>query len=394
MKLTYTFVLVLLLGLAACGAASQGQEPIPTVVLEGGSADFSSSQTSAVASTSSDARASGVVVPAQEAKLAFATAGSVMNVSVTAGDEVTAGDVLVELENATVQLEVEQAQRTIRELTSPAAIAAGEQAVVAAQKNYTDAKNKVDSINSRRTDQATIDYYEAQLVLAQKALDQARDAYNSTSSLSSADPQRATATTNLYAAQQTFTRAQANLNWYTELPSETDIAQAKANLAAAEAALQEAQWYLAELKGQDIPAEATGAQLARLQQAHDALRAAEEKLSLMRLQAPFDGVVRAVNIVAGEYALPGQVVVVLSDVTNLQVVTTDLGERDVAKVSLDQRVTVLVEALGVEIDGQVILISPVADTLGGDVIYKTTIALDSLPDGIRAGMRVTVQYLR
>jgi len=35
----------------------------------------------------------------------------------------------------------------------------------------------------------------------------------------------------------------------------------------------------------------------------------------------------------------------------------------------------------------------VADTLGGDVIYKTTIALDSLPDGIRSGMSVTVNYL-
>ena len=51
-----------------------------------------------------------------------------------------------------------------------------------------------------------------------------------------------------------------------------------------------------------------------------------------------------------------------------------------------------VEALDVEITGTVESISSVAETLGGDVIYKTTIALDELPEGIRAGMSVTVQY--
>jgi hypothetical protein len=34
----------------------------------------------------------------------------------------------------------------------------------------------------------------------------------------------------------------------------------------------------------------------------------------------------------------------------------------------------------------------VADTLGGDVVYKTTIEIDSPPDGLRAGMSVDVQY--
>jgi hypothetical protein len=37
-------------------------------------------------------------------------------------------------------------------------------------------------------------------------------------------------------------------------------------------------------------------------------------------------------------------------------------------------------------------VTAVADTLGGDVVYKTTIKLNELPEGIRAGMSVTVQY--
>ena len=81
----------------------------------------------------------------------------------------------------------------------------------------------------------------------------------------------------------------------------------------------------------------------------------------------------------------------ISDIANLQVVTTDLSERDIADVSVGQNVTVSVEALNAEIKGHVITIASVASTLGGDVVYKTTIALDELPEGIRAGMSVTVQ---
>jgi multidrug efflux pump subunit AcrA (membrane-fusion protein) len=57
-----------------------------------------------------------------------------------------------------------------------------------------------------------------------------------------------------------------------------------------------------------------------------------------------------------------------------------------------QPVRVFVEALGEEVTGRVSLISPLADTLGGDVVYKTTIDLDSRPEGLRAGMSVEVLF--
>jgi hypothetical protein len=40
----------------------------------------------------------------------------------------------------------------------------------------------------------------------------------------------------------------------------------------------------------------------------------------------------------------------------------------------------------------VIAISPLADTLGGDVVYQTTIDLDTIPEGLRPGMSVEVQF--
>ena len=37
-------------------------------------------------------------------------------------------------------------------------------------------------------------------------------------------------------------------------------------------------------------------------------------------------------------------------------------------------------------------IAPLADVLGGDVVYKVTIDLDQPPAGLRAGMSVEAQF--
>jgi len=392
MKFKLPLILLIAITLtASCGSGNTAQ-PIPTVVLDSGTASASPTQPASQSSSNGTVTASGVVKPVQEAQLAFALTGNIMKIHVAEGDQVKAGDVLVELDNTAIQVEVDQAQRALRELTSPAAIAAAEQAVANAQKTYDDAKKKVDNINLRHTDNVTIDYRKNQLVLAQNELDKARDAYKQAARLSSVDPIRAAAGSNLYNAQQAYNTALSNLNYFTNKPSENDVAITTANFDSASAALQESKWYLSELKGETLPSDATGTQLAQLQQARDNLKAAQNQLEHTRLLSPFAGTITAVNGVAGEFVSPGQMIVAISDVANLQVETTDLSERDVANVSVGQNVTVLVEPLNKEVKGHVVTISSVADTLGGDVVYKTTIALDELPEGIRAGMSVTVHY--
>jgi hypothetical protein len=54
--------------------------------------------------------------------------------------------------------------------------------------------------------------------------------------------------------------------------------------------------------------------------------------------------------------------------------------------------TVLVEALNQTVAGQVSAIAPLADTLGGDVVYKTTIESDTHPAALRAGISVEVHF--
>jgi multidrug efflux pump subunit AcrA (membrane-fusion protein) len=378
------------MALAACGA--NAPKPLPTVVL-GSSTDSSTPQAAGGnEGNPSGVTASGIVVPASNARLAFSQPGTVKKVAVAAGDQVKSGQTLIELDDTALQLEIAQADRTLRELTSEASIAAAEQAVASTQKAADDAQKKLNTLNRGRADKKAIDYYESQLTLAEDALDHAKSVVESLTELSTADPKRANAETNLYNAQKAYNAALANLNWARGKPSENDFATAQANLDAANAAYQEAQWYLATLKGEAVPADATGSQLAQLQLARDNLKSAQNRLANSKILAPFSGTIVDVHVVPGEYVLPGQVLVETSDVNHLRVETTDLSERDVPAVETGQTASIFIKALNQQLTGTVIMISPVADTLGGDVVYKTTISLDDPPPDLRAGMTAEVQF--
>jgi len=59
-----------------------------------------------------------------------------------------------------------------------------------------------------------------------------------------------------------------------------------------------------------------------------------------------------------------------------------------------QSVRVTIKALGIDLAGKVREVAPLADTLGGDVVYATTIdLLDAPPPTLRAGMSVDVRFL-
>jgi HlyD family secretion protein len=297
---------------------------------------------------------------------------------------------LVELDNTLAQLEVERANRALRELTSPSAIAAAEETLATAQKNLDDAETKVEGLAYRRASDELIDNVKAEIDLAKKQLTLASDTYRHFADRPDGDARKAEALYAMTNAQLNLNALQAKYNWYTGKPSETDVALTQAKLSAAQAAFDEAGWYLAALKGEPVPAEASGSKLAQLQQARADVAAAQARLDQTHLIAPFNGIVGAVNVVAGEYASPGLVLIILSDVDHLQVRTTDLSERDIVKVRIGDPARILVEALGEEFDGEVLNISPVASTLGGDVVYEVTLAFTTQPQGLMGGMSAEV----
>ncbi len=111
------------------------------------------------------------------------------------------------------------------------------------------------------------------------------------------------------------------------------------------------------------------------------------------LTAPFAGTVVSVDIFPAETVTPGQIVIVLGDLSGYRIETTDLSERDVPDVKIGQAVNVFVDALDQDFTGEVTDISNISSTLGGDVVYKVTIDFDQQPEGLLWGMSADVEIL-
>lgn len=129
---------------------------------------------------------------------------------------------------------------------------------------------------------------------------------------------------------------------------------------------------------------------ARVQQAQVTLELAQINLAEATLTAPFDGTVASMAVIPGEFVESDRAIVTLATLNDLQIETTDLSERDITKVNVGTPVDILVEALNEHFTGKVISISPRANTVGGDVVFKATIAFDRQPESLLWGMTAEV----
>ena len=388
MKLKLFLPMILILALTACYSGARAPAAIPTVNLG------SNAATSVPASTStgSGVNASGIVVTDQQASLAFSLPGNVELVSVVAGNQVQAGQTLVQLDDTTQQIALDQANLALHELTSPEAVANAELTVTMAQKQVTDAQTT--QLNTQYwQNKALQQNYYASYVIAKDNLDKAQTAYDNAhvgQYINNAN--EANAYQNLYNAKKAYDTAFYYYSVYSQTPTQRQLDEAKANLDLANATLTNARIYLAALMGGNVPVDATGTDLLKLKQAQLAVQTAQANLNATHLVAPFSGEVASVTTSVGDYVSPGQVILVISDVNHMHVETTDLSERDVPKIRLGQGTTVTIKALNQDASGKVSAISPLADTLGGDVVYKVTILLDTLPSNLRSGMSVDVHF--
>ena len=193
----------------------------------------------------------------------------------------------------------------------------------------------------------------------------------------------------LRAAERSRVAAEAQLA-QAEKAGEVQVRAARAAVQEAAARRDAAQARLDAVRA-GASAEEVAVAEAAVAQAEAGLVAAQAALDQATLWAPFAGTVAALEVSGGETVLPGQVVVGLADLGRLQVETTDLSERDVARVAPGQEALVYVEALGEEIEGQVVGIASQATTIGGDVVYTVFVALDEQPPGLRWGMSTEVE---
>ncbi len=139
-----------------------------------------------------------------------------------------------------------------------------------------------------------------------------------------------------------------------------------------------------------VPEETRQVADVKVQQAQVALEIAQLNLAQGTLTAPFDGTVASIKVIPGEFVPSNQAVLTLATLDNLQIETTDLSERDITKVKIGESVKITIKGFPEDFSGKVIGISPKADTVGGDVVFKVTIAFDKQPQNLLWGMTAEV----
>ena len=132
---------------------------------------------------------------------------------------------------------------------------------------------------------------------------------------------------------------------------------------------------------------------AKVQQAQMALELAQLNLAEGTLTAPFDGTVTLLGALPGEFVPSDQAILTLATLDDLQIETTDLSERDIAKVKVGAPVSIFVDALDETFTGKVVSISPKANVVGGDTMFQVTISFDEQPRDLLWGMtaEITIQ---
>ena len=412
---------VLAQGIAAAGSSTASSEDTaaPTVAIQ--SADVAATAVSA----------SGSLALIEERSTALGVDGVVENIAVQVGDQVRAGDLILQLDTTDLeravsqaQLQVDSAKIALADLQTPATDAE----IAKAEANLRDAQAKLDDVKAgpsaeeiaaaRSTlaaaqasyselqagpSDAELTQLSADMKKAEIALASAQGAYDKIAwqgsagmsseasalqdatidyeSAKAAYEEATAAATNsdTQSAVSTIQDALAKLNDLLNSPTDAEIAAAEATLATAEASL-------ADLRSGASANEIRSAELT-IREALISLESAQRDLDAATVTAPIAGYVTTLNAEVGVRSSSGTVVATIADPTQLQL-KISVAEADIPNVSIGQAADVAIDALpGKTFAGAVTTISPVNDSSSSSVSYPVTIELtgDELI-GVKPGM--------
>ncbi len=349
--------------------------------------------------------AEAVIEPARWGELRFDVGGDVIQVSVQEGDVVSEGDLLARLETLELERAITQAELGLNQ----------------AQVRLGQAELKLEQLQEPPD--------EADIRQAEHAIDQAADALRAAQLDLTAVLNSTLFNETLEDAQEFYEDLQhkydARLEMY-ESGKEPDywlVDQAQERLDDARLNLdriqqegnaqlqdvrnavnqarqsqQEAEDALARLLEEADPLDVKAAQkdidAAQLdvETAELSLEEARSNLENAELAAPFAGIVVEANVDPGDTVSPSEVAFVLATLDQLQALTVDLTELDVARVTEGQAAIVTVDALpNVEMKGHVVRIGLRAVDYRGDVTYPVYVELDEDAPELRWGMTAMVE---
>ena len=367
--------------LSACGGGAEPateSTPIPTVMAD------------------STIVAEGRLEPTHYVDIAFNANGTVSEVLVSEGEQVTEGQVIARLENSEAkQAEVANAEEAFLQaqqaFDSAEAAALGKlaEANEAVRKAQYDMDNfdipsdlrdmgtsEALSYTAANLEEARVNFEPYRYLEEQLARQLAKD--------NPSKDQVYRTTAKLYKKRLDDAWADYNkaIKWAT----------LEAGLESAKAELTQAQKEYETLSSGNNAGEKALAE-AQYESARANLEAARAALADVELRAPFDGTVAGLKVKGGETISPGQVVVSVADFSGWIVKTTDLTELDVVSISEGQPVAITLDAIPDQtLQGQVQLIGQNYTEKQGDVVYEVTAELtDTLPN-MRWGMTAVVKF--
>ncbi|MGE5250145.1 MAG: efflux RND transporter periplasmic adaptor subunit, partial [Bacteroidota bacterium] len=273
------------------------------------------------------ASGTGTLISKTETGLAFKTGGQVTSIAVQVGQQVKAGDLLAQVDDASAQIAYTEAKRALMELTSPSAIAEAQTAVADAETEISSAQSHLEYVLG-----PNILYWEGEVSKAQDALDAAKAA--AAKNPSDKDLQAAAQKA---ADSLAYVKDKLNGAWisyqkiyvpnhftvtdrstgqkYIAAPSDAEIMAARASLATAKATLQEANYLYDALTGGTVPEDATGSGLTALEQAKLNLQTAQDNLDGTKLVAPIDGTVMSIDTSVGDTVSSGTTAITVADLS-------------------------------------------------------------------------------
>jgi len=343
----------------------------------------------------------GVVSTNQTAVLTWNTSGTIAAINVKIGDKVAKNQILGTLDINTVPNSILLAQTNLANdqkalddlLNSNTTMAQAQTTLATAQQALQTAQQNRTSKNYQRASQAIIDAAHANYVITENALQTARDNFNSVADLSADNLERANAESSLAAAQLTRDKALYNLTYVLKLPDAQEIAVADAQLAVAEASLQDAQRAYDLVKNGPNPDDVKAAQLK--------VTADKATLDTINIRAPFAGTVTDVISSVGDEVSSANASSVttstpsfrIDDLTHL-LIDVQVTEIDINKVKLGETANLTLDAVpNVTYNGVVTKVGTVGAIISSVVNYDVLVELTNPDSNVKTGMTAAVNII-
>ncbi len=326
---------------ASSGAApsSGATDPAASTALQttantAGSSPASAPAAAPAAAPSFVAKATGSLISANQATLAFQSPGRIKDVKVQEGDKVKAGEVIATLDVAALDAQVTQAQA-----------------------NLDSAIANLDKVKAGPTKDDTI-VAKSNVDRAKAALDQAQAAYDKIGGASNPSIGMSQQSVNLQQAYSAYQSALSSYNLTIDHPTDAELKAAEASVAQAQAALE----------------------------------VAKQNAANARITAPVDGTVVWVGNKLGESAVAGSPEIIIADLSKMQI-QVSADELSGGALQVGQAVSITLDSLpNKTLNGHISKLGLLASSSGGIISIPVTVDIDPTNTPIYPGLGATVQF--